>query len=200
MPFSDLLSNLILAASDVLVQGVAFGVLLVVAVHILLKLAGDLNGSTRGLVWMATLLAMPLIPLLHWMNPAPPAPAISAVHAPAPSIPHAATTVTPPSFAVQPIDFSVDHHVPFVVLALYLGISTLMLLRLFGSYLRIRRLRRRAQPAPPEVQARLRHWLARCPTDRPLTLGISDKAEIPCRSGLLSPHDLDALRPLTRTE
>jgi beta-lactamase regulating signal transducer with metallopeptidase domain len=187
MPLSDLLSNFILAASDVLVQGVALGILLVVVVHILLKLAGDLNGSTRGLVWLATLLAMPLIPLLHWMNPTAPAPAISAVHAPAPPVPHAGTTVTPPSFAVQPIDLPVDHHAPFVVLALYLGISTLMLLRLFASYLRIRRLRRRAQPAPPEVQARLRHWLARCPTDRPVTLGMSDKLKSPVALGFFHP-------------
>ena len=36
------------------------------------------------------------------------------------------------------------------------------------GYVRVRLLRRKSRPAPAEVHARLSHWLARCPTARPI--------------------------------
>jgi beta-lactamase regulating signal transducer with metallopeptidase domain len=187
MPLPDLLSNFILSVSDVLVQGVAFGLLLVVAVHILIKLAGELNGSTRGLVWLATLVAMPLIPVLYWAKPVNKAPTAVTAQATLPQTPSAAVPAPVETSAVEPIDLPVSHDAPFAVLTLYLVISGLMFLRLGASYLRIRRLRRRAQPAPPEIQARLRHWLARCPTDRHVELGISDNLKSPVALGFFRP-------------
>ena len=62
------LTSLSFVALESLITGVALGIALVIAVCIILKLVGPLNAATRGAVWAATLVALPLIPALHFAS------------------------------------------------------------------------------------------------------------------------------------
>ncbi|MCU1260067.1 MAG: hypothetical protein JWO80_2952 [Bryobacterales bacterium] len=190
-----------LLALEAIITGVALGIALAIAVSIVLKMAGPLNAATRGVVWAATLAALPLIPVLYFASQA-------TVRAPA-AEPSAVKTViisTPapvasPSFRVGAVetagagsrpserwlDIPVPREMPVTVLGIYAGIMALLLFRLLISYKRICRLRRRTRPAPPEVQVRLRHWLARCPTDRNVELRLGDKVRSPIAIGFRRP-------------
>jgi beta-lactamase regulating signal transducer with metallopeptidase domain len=188
-----MLSNLILSISAVLLQGVVLGILLILAVSFLLRWAGELNGATRGLVWLATLIALPLIPVLCWTNQLAPPPHQSVVVAPvaaAPIVHRPATEPAPAAPIAAPprqLDFSVSSDAPVVLVTVYSITTALLLFRLFLSYLRIRVLCRRSHPAPAGVQARLGQWLERCPTDRDVRIGLSDNLRSPVAIGFLRP-------------
>jgi len=170
---------------EVLLQSVSAGMLLVLAVSIVLRIAGPFNGSTRALVWLATMIALPLVPFFHWSDQTIPAPETRAVVG---QLPHAAApTPAPTAPVVRPVELTVRRDTPNVLLVLYISIASLLLLRLFASYLRIRLLRRNSRPAPPDVQVRLRHWLVRCSTDRNVELAFSDKLRSPVAIGFLHP-------------
>ncbi len=180
-----------------IIFGVALGIVLVIFISIVLKLVGPLNAATRSMVWAATLAALPLLPVLHFAGhvqaPVAAAQTPAAVSTPAPLRAEAPRATVAPmpienTRVSKPwMDMRVPGELPFMALIMYVGIVVLLLLRLMLSYVRVRRLRSQSQPAPDAVAIRLRHWLARCPTERTVELRLCDKAQSPFVIGFRQP-------------
>jgi hypothetical protein len=85
------------------------------------------------------------------------------------------------------LNISLPEHFAEGLFGCYVVMVPILLFRLFLSYVRLRLLRRRTQPAPPELAARLQQWLTRCPTARPVELRISHRARSPLAIGFLRP-------------
>jgi beta-lactamase regulating signal transducer with metallopeptidase domain len=200
MPLLDTLASTVLES---VIAGVALGMALVMAIAIVLRMLAPLNAATRAMVWTAALAALPIIPVVYFFSHAAlssPAPAIAATYKPA-IVPQSAdlsvasahsiqtdstkTTPTPP--ASRKFEVSVSRDFPTAALAIYAVVVALLLFRLLISYLRLCLLRRRTQPAPEELAARLSHWLARCPTHRTVELRLSQTARSPLAIGWLRP-------------
>lgn len=151
------LTDISRVAMEALIPGLVIGTAAVIAIAAILKRIGPLNATTRFVIWMAALAVLPLIPSWH-------------------------VAVVQPRLVIP-----VPRDMPLIVLSVYSGLVQLFLLRIFIGYIRIRRLRGRTYPAPADVEARLRHWLARCPTRRNVVLRLSDKAKSPMAIGFRRP-------------
>jgi beta-lactamase regulating signal transducer with metallopeptidase domain len=200
MQISESLSSTSLAALQALIPSVALGIALTAAVSVVLRRTVSFNAATRYAVWAATLAVLPLIPI--WLPAsrakapasAAPSPVVKMVYrnppvpiAAAAGTAEAAVPVSNSIPATQRLDIVMSRDLPLLLLGAYAAIVLLLLLRLLVSYLRVRLLRRRSRPAPPEVHARMRHWLARCPAARPVELLLSDTVRSPLAIGFLRP-------------
>jgi hypothetical protein len=70
---------------------------------------------------------------------------------------------------------------------IYTFIVFLLFGRLAISYVRLRRLKNRAFPAPPEVRARFETWRSMCKTSRPVKLMLTGTARSPMAVGFSAP-------------
>jgi len=76
---------------------------------------------------------------------------------------------------------------PLVLLALWLLLAFLQFARLAWSFLHLRSLKRHAQPAAPDLAARLEAWTAACGVRRPVHLLVSNRLASPMAVGFLQP-------------
>ncbi len=193
--------NLALAIWTLLAQTLVFGIGLACLVRLALAAIAPGGASTRFAVWFATLVAIAVFPLalivrnVSNQQPAAAATASSpiAIHASAATL-SASTQPAPqpaPLNSGGPRSRALQIPVDSDLIAGFLGaaalISILLLMRLGVSYLRIRRMRRATQPAPPELTERFQHWLTLCPTARPVQLMLSSKARSPMAIGFRKP-------------
>jgi beta-lactamase regulating signal transducer with metallopeptidase domain len=195
MQLLDMLSAIGRTALEALIPGIVLGIGAAIAVAIVLRAIGPLNAATRGVVWAATLVALPLIPALYVAGQVRPNDHIVAPYRVANTVKTviaAAPSPAPPEPSRAPaserrLAIPVPRDLPMVALGVYAGVVQLLLLRLLIAYVRIRRIRRRTRPAPAEIEARLGYWLARCPTDRNVALRLSDKIRSPIAIGFRRP-------------
>jgi beta-lactamase regulating signal transducer with metallopeptidase domain len=196
----------------VLGQSVLFGILLAIGVRIALEVLAPANASTRFAVWFATLIivaAFPLAAFLHWTAPELAQRAAAEVHETTPPMasPARESLVSQPAAApiaprVDPVPprsvkNRVEHPLQTIVLlpsdvaGVFLGLYAFVVFLLFGrlavSYLRLRRLKRNAFPAPAEVRTRFESWRSQCKTSRPVRLLLTGKARSPMAVGFNSP-------------
>lgn len=196
MPLLDVLTS---TALESIAFGLLLGIVLTVAVALAFKAFGPVNAATRALVWIITLAVLPLIPALYFVSHLrlPERPAAAAVESvslltpvappPAPSPSTTKSVSTAPAIAPQPLSVELPEGMTPGFFGLYVAVVFILLFRLFISYIRLRLLRRRTQPAPPELTARLEQWLVRCPTSRPVELRLSSRARSPLAIGFLRP-------------
>ena len=189
-----------------LVQSFIFSVLLAIAVRIALEVLTPANASTRFAVWFATLLVIAIFPLVALVSSsslparAKTAPIASTpvARATAPSTVAAAAAPSPisPRPIVEP-KYAPRHPMQTQVFLprgraeAFFAIYTLIVFLLFGrlaiSYVRLRRMKRRAFPAPPEVRARFESWRSICKTSRPVRLMLTGTARSPMAVGFAAP-------------
>ena len=198
MQLPEIISAMSVANLEAAIPAVALGIALTLAVSIVMKLTGPFNAATRCAVWAATLAMLPVIQVLLLAShtkvtepAAKPSIAITAIsNAPVHSEAAAPATAMPvASYAPHNrwLNISLPREMPLVVLVAYMGIAGILLLRLLGSYASVCLLRRRSRKAPADVHARVRHWLARCPTERTFEFRLSDTVRSPIAIGFLRP-------------
>jgi beta-lactamase regulating signal transducer with metallopeptidase domain len=184
-----------------LVQGVILGIALVAVASLALRRLVRLNASTRFAVWIACLVvvsAMALVPAVrHLQKPVNGAPIlahaerVSAPKAqPAPQSKLAAQPPQPLEPATEPrvaLQLPVDRDLPAAATTIYLLVVVCLCVRLLLSYGRLRRLKRHARPAPPELSARFERWLRLSGCRRHVTLLVSGEAAGPLAAGFLRP-------------
>jgi beta-lactamase regulating signal transducer with metallopeptidase domain len=189
-----------------LAQSFIFSVLLAIAVRVALEFLTPANASTRFAVWFATLLVIAIFPLAALLPssspsrrietaPAMPPPVVSAAPRSSLAIPEAAPSLLAPSpgnpqpaqeYPMQTQVF-LPQDAAEALFVLYTLIVVMLFARLGVSYVRLRRLKKRAFPAPPEVRARFETWRARCKTLRPVKLMLTGSARSPMAVGFSAP-------------
>jgi beta-lactamase regulating signal transducer with metallopeptidase domain len=191
MPSFEILSSI---ALESILFGVVLGVGLVIAAELGMRLVAG-NAATRALIWSVLLFLLPVLPALYFAGHIPierhTASALIRRSRPQPiAVPEPApiTSVIPDAPTVAPrVQIPISRRLPRILFALYLVVAGIFLFRLLISYLRLRLLRHRTQAAPPELTARLRQWLSRCPTARPVELRLSHRTRSPLAIGFLKP-------------
>ena len=198
----DSFNTLVFGMWTVLAQAVLYGLLLTVAVHLALRMLTPANASTRFAVWFVTLLVIAILPLAfigtmidlhHSQEEAPVAAAIrQTTSAPRAKLVVAQEPVAPAPpvrAAKEPFQarLTIPGHVAESCLALWAIGAFLMLVRLGVSFLRVRRLKAKAAPAPPEALKHLESWMFLTPTRRPVRLLMSSRARSPMAVGFRNP-------------
>lgn len=197
-PFS-ITNDLILGIFGSVLQGVILGIALVVMAHLLLKKILRLNASTRFALWFACLIILNVTVFLPLTGnkemPALPeqvrvprlaAQATASSEVPASREAPADTFVPAPAPAFY-LTVPVGPELPTVLTLFYVLIVTCLGMRLFLSYWRLKRLRRRSRPAPPELAARLPEWLRLSGCRRDVTLLLTGDTAGPFAAGFLRP-------------
>ena len=164
-------------------------VLVAAAVWLLLKLTPRINAATRHAVWWAVLAVVVLLPVVtgigagnrEWLtNPAPPsAPPMQSARLP--SVAQAASPVRPVPNTIDPGDL------PAAVISIWSVVCLLLFARIAWSYGHLRRIKRRAHPAPPELQFHFDAWMLACRIPRKVKLLVSREIQSPIAAGFLHP-------------
>lgn len=178
--------------------GIALGIGLTFAVAVALKMLAPLSAATRAFVWLVLLLSLPILPPLYFATHTHTRTLAEPVRVAAPPVREIAPLpASPAPEAVAPRPVSISHERSLrialpenlwqVLAPAYALIALFLLFRLFVGYLRLRLMRRRTEPAPPELAARLRLWQLRCPTARRVELRLSQHARSPLAIGFFKP-------------
>jgi beta-lactamase regulating signal transducer with metallopeptidase domain len=185
-------------AMEAVLFGLVAGVALAAAVSVALRVFVSVNAASRAAVWGLTLCALPFMPVLylagHWHR-ATTTPVAIVAHgsvdgratAPLQSRPGRISDDREVPVSRSRIHIPIPEHFGEVLVILYAAGASILVFRLLISYVRVRLLRWRTAPAPPELAARLRHWITRCPTSRPVELRLSQKARSPLALGYFKP-------------
>jgi len=190
---------------DAFVQFVVNGILNSMWIALLLALVAwtltrtllKSNAATRHVLWWAVLLLILLLPFrgLDRLMQAPasvrpvaivPQRAQNMVRqiqpAPAPAVP-AARAVAPPLFPIQ-----LDSRPWLPVMAFVWALFCLLhLVRIAVSFVYIRSVKRRSQPASPQLWDVCRQWTQACGIRRPVRLLVSHQVASPLATGFLRP-------------
>jgi beta-lactamase regulating signal transducer with metallopeptidase domain len=208
---TDIFTTFTLDTWTALAHGLLFAAALALVTRIVLVLLPPATAATRFAVWFATLVAIAVIPPVFMTRSLIPG---SVKHAeathPQLALPPGLETVRPvavvaaevlspvppiasPTRAPQERDqpwqakVALPMDAAAVFSLLYLGIVTLLMGRLAVSYLRLRRLRRKAYPVPPEVAQHFEKWSRQCKTFRPVRIVMSASARSPMAVGFSEP-------------
>jgi beta-lactamase regulating signal transducer with metallopeptidase domain len=138
-------------------------------------------------VWLAVLLVLPALPPIEGA-PRRAAPVRqAAVVAPAAMV---AFDAAPPASApvqVRPVVEVRARRWPLVAFWAWLGLVALQTLRLFWSYLHLRRIKREAYPPKLALRENFEAWIMSCAVRRGVQLLVSDKLASPMAVGFWNP-------------
>jgi uncharacterized protein YjbI with pentapeptide repeats/beta-lactamase regulating signal transducer with metallopeptidase domain len=192
--------------------------LIALSVFGILRIAPQLNASTRYAIWWAALVAAFVVPLLSTIpfvihHPAPPRTVSQPVERPAVHTTVAkrdlatdAWSGTPAteSASVQPLvtlptlhrlNFSLPSLAGALVFAIWATVAAAIVLRLAFALMQLEKLKRDAMPLPVEYRDQMGRWLDAIKGSRDVRLCVSDATEVPIAVGLfdamiLIPHHL----------
>ncbi|HYP14902.1 MAG TPA: M56 family metallopeptidase, partial [Bryobacteraceae bacterium] len=202
----DLFTTLIFDLWSVLAQSLIFGSALTAGVWIALRVFLPANASTRFAIWLLTLLALALMPVVIFWKEAVPrldnaksGPGFSRTSEQPrvlPSLPltqPAAPRISGPTYSLRPDDsfrpkLELGADAAAGALGIYVLLVAILLIgRLGSSYMRLKRFKSTTTDAPPEVADRFIRWRSLCQTSRPVRLLLSSEARSPMAVGFLNP-------------
>jgi beta-lactamase regulating signal transducer with metallopeptidase domain len=204
----DTFTQVLLEACTVLGQSIVFGAALALIVRVALQLLAPVNASTRFQVWFATLVVTALFPVTMFVAKSIPrsfeqaTPKAAAdfvrptnVAASVRPLADARGSVLPVPTPMRPVQQEPKLQTRVLIqpddaaalLGLYGFIVFVLAGRLGISYLRLRWMKRKAFPPPPEVGKRFAAWCSLCRTSRPVRIMLSAKAKSPMAVGFSKP-------------
>jgi beta-lactamase regulating signal transducer with metallopeptidase domain len=163
---------------------------LVAAVWVALRLARTTNAATRHAIWWTVLAVVVLLPAIPARRPGPrpvvtaPTPGAPIKFAPTPVGPRQPFAPGPPSGG--PVELPAGRWT-VLLFAAWLAAALIQLARTAGSYVQLRRLKRDAQPAAPELCRSFDAWILSCRLRRPVRLMVSSRIASPMAVGFRRP-------------